>query len=162
MYIYIYIYIYINLFLIRLSAESADISYTSFLSDSLSKAKIFPSFPSFSAGNSFLFFNRFWNVRFSDKFLDWKKPIELFFIFIFYHIKISPFYMGRLPLCVDLFLLHSLCALHPHEIWRSISCMSLQFTPAYKVVMKDENWCQNLFFLLVCIFLMYTQILATT
>ena len=58
-YICIYIYIYINLFLIRLSAESADISYTSFLSDSLSKAKIFPSFPSFSAGNSFLFFNRF-------------------------------------------------------------------------------------------------------
>ena len=31
-------------------------------------------------------------------------------------IEVGQFYVGRLPLCVDLFLLHSLCALHPHEI----------------------------------------------
>ena len=35
---------------------SADISDSSFLLDSVSKAKILPNF---SAGNSFLFFNRF-------------------------------------------------------------------------------------------------------
>ena len=43
---------------------SANISDNSFLLDSLSKAKIFPNF---SAGNSFLFFKRFWNVRLSDR-----------------------------------------------------------------------------------------------
>ena len=26
--------------------------------------------------------------------------------------------------------------------------MNLQFAPAHKVVMKDDNWCQNLFSLL--------------
>ena len=81
-----------NLFLIKLSA---DISHSSFLLDSLSKAKIFPNF---SAGNSFLFINRFWNVIVSDKrhfivkvFFLKKEPIELFSIFLFYHIKIIVF-----------------------------------------------------------------------
>ena len=48
----------------KLIKLSADISDSSFLLDSLSKAKIFPNF---SAGNSFLFFKRFWNVRLSDR-----------------------------------------------------------------------------------------------
>ena len=50
-----------KLFLIKLSA---DISDSSFVLDSLSKAK---TFPNFSAGNSFLFFNRFQNVGFSER-----------------------------------------------------------------------------------------------
>ena len=29
--------------------------------------------------------------------------------------------------------------------------MNLQFAPAHKVLMKYDNWCQNLFNLLVCI-----------
>ena len=49
-----------KLFLIELSAGIRD---SSFLLESLSKAKIFPNF---SAGNLF-FFNRFWNERFSDR-----------------------------------------------------------------------------------------------
>ena len=50
-----------KLFLIKLFA---DISDSSFFLDSLSKAEIFPKF---SSGNSFLFFKRFWNVRFCDR-----------------------------------------------------------------------------------------------
>ena len=30
--------------------------------------------------------------------------------------------------------------------------MNLEFTPAHKGVMQDDNWCQNLFNLLICIF----------
>ena len=41
----------------------ADVSDSSFLLDYLSKAKIVPNF---SAGNKFLFFNRFWNGIFFD------------------------------------------------------------------------------------------------
>ena len=52
---------YIKLFLIKLSVDMSD---SSFFLDSLSKAKLFPIF---SAGNSFLFFSRFWNVRFSGR-----------------------------------------------------------------------------------------------
>ena len=51
---------HIKLFLIKLSA---DINDNSFLLD-LPKASVFPNF---SACNSFLLFNRFWNVRFSDR-----------------------------------------------------------------------------------------------
>ena len=36
---------------------------------------------------------------------------------------------------------------------RFTNCMNLQFAPAHKVVINDDNWCQNLFTLLVCIFL---------
>ena len=39
------------------------------------------------------------------------------------------------------------------EILRSTSCTNLYFKPAHKVVMKDDNWCQNLFNLLMFIFL---------
>ena len=42
---------------------AADVSDSSFLLDYLSKAKIVPNF---SAGNKFLFFNRFRNGRFFD------------------------------------------------------------------------------------------------
>ena len=80
-----------KLFLIKLPA---DISDSSFILDSLSKAKIFSNF---SAGNSFLFFKRCWNVRLSNRchfavsFLAWKMPIQLFSIFLFYNIKRSVF-----------------------------------------------------------------------
>ena len=80
-----------KLFSIKLSA---DISDSSFVLDSLSKAK---TFPNFSASNSFLIFKRFWNVRLSDRchfivsFLVWKKPVQLFSIFLFYSIKVSVF-----------------------------------------------------------------------
>ena len=80
-----------ELFLIKLSP---DISYSSFVLDSLSKAKIFRNF---AASNTFLLFKRFWNVRLSDRchfiasFLAWKKRIQLFLIFPFYIIKINVF-----------------------------------------------------------------------
>ena len=45
-------------------SASADISVSSFLLDSFSTGEIFANL---SAGNSFLVFNRFWNVRFSDR-----------------------------------------------------------------------------------------------
>ena len=48
----------------KLIKLSADISDNSFLLDSLSKAKIYLNF---STGSGFLFFNRFWNIRFSDR-----------------------------------------------------------------------------------------------
>ena len=74
-------------FLIKLSA---DISHNSFVLGSLLKTNIFPKF---LAGNSFLFFKRLWNIRLSDRchffvnFLAWKKPLQLFSIFLFYCIK---------------------------------------------------------------------------
>ena len=48
----------ITLFLIKLSVYVSD---SSFLLHFLSKAKIF-------SGNNFLFFSRFWNIRFSDRY----------------------------------------------------------------------------------------------
>ena len=51
-----------QLLLIKLCA---DISDSSFVLDSLSKAELFPNF---STGNSFLFFKRFWNVRLSGRY----------------------------------------------------------------------------------------------
>ena len=50
-----------KLFLTKLSPDTSDSSY---VLDSLLKAKIFPCF---SAGNSFLFFSRFWNVKLSNE-----------------------------------------------------------------------------------------------
>ena len=36
-------------------------------------------------------------------------------------------------------------SIHPQgEIWRYTNYMNLQFEPAEKVVMKDQNWCQTL------------------
>ena len=52
---------YNKLFSIKLSSDIGD---SSFLLDSLSKAKIFSNF---SVGNSFLFLNWFWNVTYSDR-----------------------------------------------------------------------------------------------
>ena len=80
-----------KLFLIKLSANISD---SSFVLDSLLKAKISPDF---SAGNSFLFFKRYWNLSLSDRchfvvsLPAWKKPKQLFSIFLFYSIKISVF-----------------------------------------------------------------------
>ena len=51
--------------LLFLTKLSADVRVSSFLSDSLSKAKVFQSI---SAGNKFYLFHRFWYVKFSDKF----------------------------------------------------------------------------------------------
>ena len=69
-----------KLFLIKLSS---DISDSSFVLDSLSKAELFPNF---TAGDGFLFFKRFWNVRLSDfisycKFSCLKKINIIIFIF---------------------------------------------------------------------------------
>ena len=62
---------YIELSLLKLFADICD---SSFLLDYLSKANLFPNF---SAGNSELFFNRFWNVRFSDR---WHFIVTVFFL----------------------------------------------------------------------------------
>ena len=75
-----------KLFSIKLST---DISDSNFVLDSFSKTK---TFLNFSAGNSFLFFKRFWNARLSKRchfivsFFAWK-PIQLFSGFLFYSIK---------------------------------------------------------------------------
>ena len=55
-----HLYVYI-IFLKKLSANISD---SSFLLDSLSKAKIFLNF---STGENFRIFNRFWNKRFSKR-----------------------------------------------------------------------------------------------
>ena len=79
-----------KLFLIKLPADIT--SDSSFVLDSLSKAKMFPNV---SAANSFLFFERVWNVRRSDRcyFIVnipvWLKLIQLFSICLFYSIKVS-------------------------------------------------------------------------
>ena len=79
-----------KLFLIKLSA---DISGSSFVLDPLWKAEIFPIF---SAGNSFISFKRFWNVKFSDRcyFISYykfsclkKANINIIFQILFYSIK---------------------------------------------------------------------------
>ena len=78
---------------------SVDITDSSCDLDSLSRSKLFSSY---SAGNSFLFFKRVWNVRLSDRccfivnFLAWEKPMQLFSIFLFYSVKISVFDMINL------------------------------------------------------------------
>ena len=57
-----------------------------------------------------------------------------------------------LSLCVDYFMLDSLCNTNIKTEGPPTG-MNLQFAPAYKVAMKDDNSCQNLFNLLMCIFL---------
>ena len=55
------VHLYVYIFLKKLSANISD---SSFLLDSLSKAKILPNF---STGENFRVFNTFWNKRFSKR-----------------------------------------------------------------------------------------------
>ena len=66
----------------------------------------------------------------------------------------SAFIPAEAPVCRPSCLI---ACVHPHEIYRSTNFVNLQFAPTHKVVMKDDNWCQNLFNLLVCIFLIYCK-----
>ena len=69
-------------------------------------------------------------------------------------IKDGKIYLGVGSQCVDYFLLDSLYHIHQHENWRCPQTgMNLKVAPAHKVAMKDDNWCQNLFNLLVRILL---------
>ena len=65
----------------------------------------------------------------------------------------SKIYVGQFNSpCVKTFSRLIACV-HTYEICRSTNRMHLQSAQGHKVVPQDGNWCQNLFSLLVCIFL---------
>ena len=111
---------------------------SSFLLDFLSKAKIFPNF---SASNKW---ETFWQMSFYRfcKFSCLKKVNTIIFNFPVLQRKYKYFLINiKYTTVFWLFKMETFMwvYIHPHETWRSTNCMNVQFAPAHKVVIKDDN-----------------------